>query len=371
MRLELGEELLGARAELGRLGVERLERLARGLTLGGVVRRRALALGAGSLAVEERVDRVGDEARARGAVVAIGRETGDDERVERRDRRKVPRALAREHGDGSRDQTLQDAREAVVLERPRRRRRSRGQHDAEGEDVGARVDPFTEGLLGRHVAGASGDGERDVSRGQRAAELAVLLHERDAPVEHVDLAELADHDVLRLQIPVNDAAAVRVVDGEAHLSQNAEHLRERRLRAVRRGVVVEDRAEGAALDDAHRVARLGVALGGEVVDRDDRRMLELRADLRLGDEVVGASIVREARLAGDGPPEHAIEDQEIHAPHPAAPDLAHQGVALALRRARRTNRRRMRERKRDLPLDLRFRGRMLLVSATTMVSSNT
>ena len=61
-------------------------------------------------------------------------------------------------------------------------------------------------------------------------------HARDAPVEHVDLAEIAEHDVRGLEIAMDDAARVRELDREADVGERAQQAlaRERRDRSRRR-----------------------------------------------------------------------------------------------------------------------------------------
>ena len=62
---------------------------------------------------------------------------------------------------------------------------------------------------------------------------------RDAPVEHVDLAEVAEHDVGRLEIAVDDAARVRELDREADVDERAQQALAREPRRDRGRV--EDR----------------------------------------------------------------------------------------------------------------------------------
>ena len=82
---------------------------------------------------------------------------------------------------------------------------------AEQVDVGARVDARQVAAhhLGRHV--------RERAH-QRAGPLAGVTRggaHGDPPVDHVDLAEAADHHVVELDVAVDDAAAVREVQGVA------------------------------------------------------------------------------------------------------------------------------------------------------------
>src|SRR6185295_8129078 len=80
--------------------------------------------------------------------------------------------------------------------------------------------PVSTALLGRRAD----RGLRRALAGARAAALeGVAERPRDAPVEDVDLAEVAEHDVRRLEIAVHDAAAVRELDREADVDERAQH----------------------------------------------------------------------------------------------------------------------------------------------------
>ena len=108
---------------------------------------------------------------------------------------------------------------------------------AERVDVGARVDAIAlaADLLGRHVprradhravcgaARQSRDGRLEawprsrstLAGGLRTSSSRRRRSLREPPVEHVDLAEVAEHDVRRLEIAVEHAARVRERDREA------------------------------------------------------------------------------------------------------------------------------------------------------------
>ena len=128
------------------------------------------------------------------------------------------------------------------------------QDGAEREDVLARVElaPPRAELLGRHVRrradhvrpcpsfrrprAGRGWGRAPPCRARSSQRRARNRSRRRrpcgasrAPVEHVHLAEVAEHDVARLEVPVHDAAEVRVLDGEAHLPEGRSSLwREKR-----------------------------------------------------------------------------------------------------------------------------------------------
>src|SRR5262249_15446260 len=83
------------------------------------------------------------------------------------------------------------------------------QYDTEAEDVGARIDLFAPRLLGRHIAdGAkyqpwrridqSGIRRFDIHAGARFHQFS------QAEIQHFYQTILTDHDVFRLDVPVND-----------------------------------------------------------------------------------------------------------------------------------------------------------------------
>ena len=128
------------------------------------------------------------------------------------------------------------------------------------------------GHLRRHVA----------RRARDAGDPLCLLVEahREAPVDDVDLLERADHHVLRLEIPVHDAATVGEVDRVADLHERpqlAVHIlgRGRIVGGVQRGQAVPPRR---ALDELHDEDRLVVVGQAEGVDGDDVGMLEPAGD---------------------------------------------------------------------------------------------
>src|SRR5207237_6925920 len=84
-------------------------------------------------------------------------------------------------------------------------------------------------------------------------ELAVGLTDdlRDAPVEHVDLAEVAEHDVVGLEIAMDDPADVRELDREADLREAAQQALERERGAI----AGEDLGQRGPGELAHREER--------------------------------------------------------------------------------------------------------------------
>jgi hypothetical protein len=200
-------------------------------------------------------------------------------------------------------------------------------------DVGAvvgvvgRVD-----LLGRHVAGRA-----QRLAGHRLAAAAGALVDagphaqrlRQAPVEHVHLAEVADHHVGRLEVTVHDAARVRVVDGEAHLPQEPQQPCPREVPGG------EDLLQRATRDTLHGEELAAVLVGPQVVHGDDGRVLQLSLQARLAEEARAGHAQRRAlrrqRLHGDVAAEPAVA-LEVNLAHAAAAEQAAFGVARSVGR---------------------------------------
>jgi len=92
------------------------------------------------------------------------------------------------------------------------------QDRAQRVDVGGRADAARiVDLLGRHVAGRAeeraraGDVARGVARRDRGVVLGFVDDLREAPVEHVDLAVIAEHDVRWLEVAVHHSLVVRML----------------------------------------------------------------------------------------------------------------------------------------------------------------
>ena len=157
------------------------------------------------------------------------------------------------------------------------------QDRAERVDIGARRRGDALDLLGRHVARRAehraglGPVAEGVDLGVARRSPVVGEHARDAPVEHVDLAVVAEHDVRGLEIAVHDAARVRELDREADVDERAQQRLERP--AIRQALGERD-----AREPLHREVRLALRIGAELVHRHDRRVIEARLDPRLAQE---------------------------------------------------------------------------------------
>ncbi len=157
------------------------------------------------------------------------------------------------------------------------------QDRSERVDIGAGVEPvdLTARLLGRHVgrgadqralrrlvavAGPAGQGRRFGIRFRDP-----LGH---APVHHQRLAERADHDVCRLEIPVDEPLRV----GERHGSA---HLLEEPQKGGSRKTPFAPFVQTLPAHQFHRVEDPAVRQPADVVHRHDVRMLEPRQVSRL------------------------------------------------------------------------------------------
>ena len=180
---------------------------------------------------------------------------------------------------------------------------------AEAVDVGpgpqALQLPF--GLLGAHVGGGpqraarqrlgrSAGGQRDerpLARG--GAGVGQTRGLGQPPIDHQRLAVLADDHVGRLDVAVQDSAAVGVVDRVADVGEPPQQLAQ--PERVAAGAIVFHLVgveavggllEAVAPDEPHRVVRPPVGVRPQAVDRDDPGVLQAAGDLCL-DQEAGAA----------------------------------------------------------------------------------
>jgi hypothetical protein len=100
-------------------------------------------------------------------------------------------------------------------------------------------------------------------------------HARDPEVEDLHRAFLVDHDVRGLDVAVDHAHAVRILQSRAQLIHDLELAHHRQD-----GTPLEERGERLALDVLHGDERLAV-LVAELEDRDDVAVLQLAGRPRL------------------------------------------------------------------------------------------
>jgi hypothetical protein len=144
------------------------------------------------------------------------------------------------------------------------------------------------------------------------------------PVDEHRLAELADQDVVGLEIAVEDAARVDVGDRVGH----RQHVRHQRQPPGQPVGPRDDLVERLAADHPHRVERRAVVERAGVVDRHDRRVLEPAGQRDLADEArggLGGAIQRD--LDHDRAVEAAVVSGD-DAAHAAAGQLGAELVAV-------------------------------------------
>ncbi|MEZ4431529.1 MAG: hypothetical protein R3F65_03890 [bacterium] len=178
--------------------------------------------------------------------------------------------------------------------------------------VGSHGGAVAAGLLGGHVGGgaddaaADGGAGRDVV-GERGVALGAAVEAGDAPVEHEDLAEDAEHDVGRLEVAVHDAMDVGVGDGAGDAAEGVDEAAEGRGVGFAGEVVVHHLVERAAADAAHGEPGAAVGELAAVVYGDDAGVLQAGVDAGFFEEAGAGAGVAEAVGAHDLEREGAVE----------------------------------------------------------------
>ena len=209
------------------------------------------------------------------------------------------------------------------------------QHTTCGIQVGTHVDAFAARLLGRQILRGADHALRLRHRGGGIVERA-----GDAEVHDLDHALLGNHDVAGLDVAVNDAHAVRILERVEHahhhlfgvaLAQSAVHL--------------ENVAQGLALDILHHQIRqmLGLAgFGGDdflarIVDVHDVGIVHLRHGMGFATETLKEDLVvgevGAHDLDRDGTSKTRIE-RHVHFGHAATADQLAELVTFTSQRGR-------------------------------------
>ena len=242
-----------------------------------------------------------------------------------------------------------------------RRRRTCGQYleqnSTQPVDVSAAIDQRVVGcdLLGSHVGrradrshrllGLGLGGNRDAGLPCCGCVVALAHDLGQAPVEHDDFPVAPEHDVLRLQIAMDDPARVRVSHRLTHLHERFQQLplQLKAMSGLARAATVKlgDRvAQGLPAEKAHRVKRLIVFLPpGQLIHRHDVGVFELARNLRFLQEPAPRLRIGDRRRFDLLECDVAIEVRIMGDPDLAQPPLGvqpRQGVAqrVALRRRR-------------------------------------
>ena len=186
-------------------------------------------------------------------------------------------------------------------------------HAADRVEVRPRADVLRHRLLGRHVGRRA---DRRARRGQEGARLHLRRRLGDAEVGDLHAPVRGDHQVLGLEVAVDDAVLLRVGEpGEQALEHAAD---------LRQGHLADVRAQRAALDVLHRDVRRAVVLE-VVVHGDDVRMAQRAGHARLAQEALGERRVGGVEGAQLLERDEAVQvglARQVHERHAAAPQLA-------------------------------------------------
>jgi hypothetical protein len=208
---------------------------------------------------------------------------------------------------------LRDDRDGVVAEERRSARHHLVEHRAERVEVAARLGRTAERLLRRHVRDRADD--HALERQARA-----IAGDREAEVAELRRAVGHEPHVGRLDVAVDDAAGVRVLERATQLVGDAERLLERQPVWLRRVQQIVDRAAGHVL--AHDVGPALVV--ADVEDRDDVRVVaELAHGTRLAAYALEPGLVEAVGL-DERNRDVALEPRVGREVHPLLPALAEQ-----------------------------------------------
>ena len=189
------------------------------------------------------------------------------------------------------------------------------EHDADRIEIGGLVDRRTLRLLGRQVLRSADDRSRFGHLTYACA--------RDAEVRHLQSALAVDEHVVRLDVAMDDAVAMREPDRSEDLTRvvNCE--------VDRRGTTRDDQLlQRATVEVLHRDV-VGAFRLAAVIDRDDVRMRKAGCVLRLTaealDELIVAGVTVVQDLDRDAPAEHLVFGQ-VDVRHPTRAELAQDAV---------------------------------------------
>jgi len=199
-----------------------------------------------------------------------------------------------------------------------------GQALVENGGEGVRVRPPVEGTR-RHLLGAEVRNRPDERPCLREAVLGGREGQAEVhdPRSDVPAVLSRGHDVLGLDVAVDDAPRVRVVERLGHLRADVQDV------AEPEGAVAQEMPQVRAGEHRHHEEESAL-VPPEVVDRHDRRVVHLRDDLRLAEKpLLGVRGEVAGRDQLDG--HLAVQDRVLRAvddAHPAAPELPHHLVAI-------------------------------------------
>jgi hypothetical protein len=196
------------------------------------------------------------------------------------------------------------------------------EHHAGRKNVRTAIDRLSHELLGRHVRGRAehGTGLRILRR----------LDARDAEVGDFDLAIGPDDDIRRLDVAVNDAKIVGIIECAEQFAHDARDLFHRKTLVLRKMVL-----QFASDHELHRDKR-GIAVLAEIINGDDVRMIEpprgfglaLKARDHFG-RAIAFELVAADRFQRDRALDARVESF-VNDPHRAAAELAQDFVFTQL-----------------------------------------
>ena len=147
----------------------------------------------------------------------------------------------------------------------------------------------------------------------------------EAEVHEVRLAVVVEHDVRRLQVAVDDALLVRVMQGPRHFRHNSAASRKPMLLAV---------SQSARSTPANQIAddEDDVFVPADFVNRHDVRMPKLRRRPRLAKELLDLG-GRQLTFAWNLDRDHAVELRVAGLPHRSEPADADAGIRVRIGRS--------------------------------------
>ena len=175
------------------------------------------------------------------------------------------------------------------------------QDSSQQVDIAGHPDPLqgSAGHFRRHVGGRSPHTARLRDRAQVTK---ARREQGQAPVHHQHFAEVAEHDVLGLQVAMDHAARVSERHGVRHLHKN--------LDVLRQTLFLQNLDPRRPLDALHRVEERARLVRAQIVDGDDIRMIEVAGYDGFGEEFL--ALVGVARhVAADHLDRHGAIDRGL------------------------------------------------------------
>lgn len=169
------------------------------------------------------------------------------------------------------------------------------EHTAKRPNIGALIDGFALGLLGRHVGGGAQDhaglgGHAGEGGGIRNVRRGGMVVERlgESEIEHLDHAAVGDLDVGGLEVAMDNAAPVSVLESLANLTGDGQRVVHRKRTGVKA------LGQGNTFDQLHHQS-MGTAGVLKAVNRADIGVIERGQELGFATQA-GEPL----RIAGEG-----------------------------------------------------------------------